>query len=170
MMNANPTSGHGRIGNRLVVAGLIVALLSAAAMVVSGFGYRLDLWHFRTGFAIIRWAFWFALAGAILSLAGLAMTAGRPGKILIAALAGIAIGMAAAYMPWSLKRAAETLPFIHDISTDTANPPEFIAAAWLRKPGDLPVTYDGPEVADLQMNGYPYLASFMTGAPGDNEV
>ena len=166
-MNANPTSGPGRIGNRLVVAGLIVALLSAAAMVVSGFGYRLDLWHFRTGFAIIRWAFWFALAGAILSLAGLAMTAGRPGKILIAALAGIAIGMAAAYMPWSLKRAAETLPFIHDISTDTANPPEFIAAARLRKPGDHPVTYDGPEVAELQKKGYPDLASFMTGAPGD---
>lgn len=166
-MNANHGRGSGRIGNRLVVAGLIVALVSAAAMVFSGLGYRMDLFHFRTGFAILRWAFWFALAGAMLSLAGLVMTAGKPVRFLVAALAGIAIGFGAAYVPWTLKRTADVLPFIHDISTDTDNPPEFIAAAKLRKPTDHPVTYDGKEVADLQKKAYPDLVSYMTAAPAD---
>ncbi|MEO8164243.1 MAG: DUF1499 domain-containing protein [Betaproteobacteria bacterium] len=167
MMNATIGRAPVRLGNWLVFAGLSVAILSAAAMVLSGLGYRLDLYHFRIGFTIMRWAFWFALTGAILSLAGLVMTAGKPGRILIAALIGIAIGAGTAYVPWSLKQTVEALPFIHDISTDTTNPPEFIAAARLRKPTDHPLTYDGQEVADLQHKAYPDLVSLMTGAPSD---
>ncbi len=98
-------------------------------MVFSGIGYRLDLYHFRVGFTILRWAFWFALAGAVLSVAGLVITGGRPRRTLVAAFIGAAVGVVAAYMPWSLKQTAESLPYIHDISTDIANPPEFVAAA-----------------------------------------
>ena len=155
------------LGSRLVVVGLLVALASVVAMVFSGIGYRLDLYHFRIGFTILRWAFWFALAGAILSVAGLALARGRPRTTLIAAIAGAAIGMAAAYVPWSFKQTAESLPYIHDISTDTVNPPEFVAAVKLRKPGDHPVTYDGKEVADLQQKAYPDLATLTTPAPRD---
>ena len=158
-MNAQQSPGAARLGSRLVVIGLLVALASAAAMVFSGIGYRLDLYHFRVGFTILRWAFWFALAGAVLSVAGLVITGGRPRRTLVAAFAGTAVGVVAAYIPWNWKRTADALPYIHDISTDTANPPEFVAAAKLRKPGDHPVTYDGKEVADLQQKAYPDLAS-----------
>ena len=163
-MNAQQSDGGARFGNRLVVIGLLVALASAAAMVFSGIGYRLDLYHFRIGFAILGWAFWSALAGAILSVAGLALAAGKPRGTLVAALAGIAIGVVAAYVPWSFKQTAGSLPYIHDISTDTENPPEFVAAAKLRKPGDHPVAYDGKEVADLQHKAYADLAPLMTPA------
>ena len=166
-MNTQQSPGLTRIGNRLVVIGLLVALASAAAMVFSGIGYRLDLYHFRVGFTILRWAFWFALAGAILSVAGLVMTGGRPRRTLVAAVIGIAVGIVAAYVPWSSKQTADTLPYIHDISTDTANPPEFVAAAKLRKPADHPVTYDGKEVADLQQKAYPDIVTLTTGAPGE---
>ena len=163
-MNAQQNSGRASVGKWLVVIGLIVALASAAAMVLSGIGYRLSLYHFRTGFAILGWAFWFALAGAILSVAGLGVAGGRPRSTLVAALAGIVIGVVAAYIPWSYKQTAGSLPFIHDISTDTENPPEFVAAATLRKPGDHPVTYDGKEVADLQHKAYADLAPLTTTA------
>lgn len=166
-MNAQRSPGPARLGNRLVVTGLLVALASAAAMVFSGIGYRLDLYHFRVGFTILRWAFWFALAGAILSMAGLVISGGKPRRTLVAALIGTAVGVVAAYIPWSWKQTADALPYIHDISTDTANPPEFVAAAKLRKPGDHPVTYDGKEVADLQGKAYPDLASLTTKAPGE---
>jgi uncharacterized protein (DUF1499 family) len=167
IMNAQESPAPSRLGNRLVVIGLLVALASATAMVLSGIGYRLDLYHFRVGFTILRWAFWFALAGAALSLGGLVLTRGKPGKILIAALVGTAVGLVAAYIPWSFKQTAEALPFIHDISTDTANPPDFIAAAKLRKPGDHPVTYDGKEVADLQLKAYSDLAPLTTSASSE---
>jgi uncharacterized protein (DUF1499 family) len=166
-MNAQQSPGTARLGNRLVVIGLLVALASAAAMVFSGIGYRLDLYHFRIGFTILRWAFWFALAGAILSVGGLVITGGRPRTTLVAALIGTAVGVVAAYVPWSLKQTAEALPYIHDISTDTASPPEFVVAAKLRKPGDHPVTYDGKEVADLQQKAYPDIVSLTTSAPGE---
>ena len=162
-MNSHQVSA--RFGKPLVIIGLVVALVSAAAMIFSGLGYRLDLYHFRTGFAILGWAFWFALAGAILSVAGLAVAGGRPRRTLVAALAGTAIGLAAAYVPWSFKQTAGSLPYIHDISTDTDNPPEFVAAAKLRKPDDHPVTYDGKEVADLQHKAYADLAPLTTSAP-----
>ena len=164
-MNAQQNPGTARLGSRLAVIGLLVALASAAAMVFSGFGYRLDLYHFRVGFAILRWAFWFALAGALLSAAGLVIAGARPRRTLLAAVIGTVVGVGAAYIPWSLKQTAEALPYIHDISTDTANPPEFVAAAKLRKPGDHPVTYDGKEVADLQRKAYPDLVSLTTSAP-----
>jgi len=166
-MNAQQSPGTARVGSRLVVIGLLVAVASAAAMIFSGIGYRLDLYHFRAGFTILRWAFWFALAGAVLSVAGLVLTGGRPRRTLVAALVGAVVGVVAAYIPWSLKQTADALPYIHDISTDTANPPEFVAAARLRKPGDHPVTYDGKDVADLQQKAYPDLVSFTTRAPAE---
>ena len=166
-MNAQQSSGAARVGSRLVVVGLLVAVASAAAMVFSGIGYRLDLYHFRVGFMILRWAFWFALAGAILSVAGIIIARGRPRTTLIAAIVGIAVGVVAAAIPWNWKQTAESLPYIHDISTDTANPPEFVAAAGLRRPGDHPVTYDGKEVADLQQKAYPDLATLTTRASSE---
>ena len=166
-MNAHQSPGPARLGYRLVVIGLLVALASAAAMVISGIGYRLDLYHFRVGFTILRWAFWFALAGALLSVAGLAITRGRPRRTLVAAIIGTAVGVVTAYIPWSWKQTADALPYIHDISTDTANPPEFVAAAKLRKPGEHPVTYDGQEVADLQRKAYPDLTSVAFNAPSE---
>jgi uncharacterized protein (DUF1499 family) len=163
-MNAQQNPGRARLGNRVVVVGLVVALASAVAMIFSGIGYRLELYHFRTGFAILGWAFWFALAGAILSVAGLAIAGGRPRRTLVAALAGFAIGVVAAYVPWSFKQTAGSLPYIHDITTDTANPPEFVAAAKLRRPDEHPVKYDGQEVADMQHKAYPDLATVTTPA------
>jgi uncharacterized protein (DUF1499 family) len=166
-MNTQQSAVTPRLGTRLVVIGLLVALASVAAMVISGMGYRLDLYHFRIGFTILRWAFWFALAGAILSLAGLLLTRGKPGRILIAAIIGIVVGGVAVYVPWTWKQTLDSLPYIHDISTDTVNPPEFVAAARLRKPTDHPVTYDGKEVADLQQKAYPDLLPLTIKAPSE---
>ena len=163
-MNAHESPRPAYLGNRLVVIGLLVAVASAAAMIFSGTGYRLDLYHFRVGFTILRWAFWFALAGAVLCVAGFAFARDRSRGTIVAAIIGTVVGVAAVYVPWTWKQTLDSLPYIHDISTDTANPPEFVVAAKLRKPGDHPVTYDGQEVADLQRKAYPDLASLTTSA------
>ncbi|MGQ0579034.1 MAG: DUF1499 domain-containing protein [Betaproteobacteria bacterium] len=155
------------IGRFLAIAGLIVALASAAAMLFGGIGYRLELWHFRTGFMIMRWAFWFALAGALLSLLGLVVTRARPAKILVTALVGIAVGSIAAYVPWSWKQTLDAHPYIHDITTDLNNPPQFVAAKGLRKEGDHPVDYDGPEVAEKQRQAYPDIVTLSMAADKD---
>lgn len=164
-MNAQQNAGAKRLGGRLAVMAAVVAVASAAAMVFSGIGYRLDLWHFRTGFTIMRWAFWFAAAGAALSLLALLLTRARPGRTLATALIGIVVGGAAVYFPWSWKQTLDALPYIHDITTDTQNPPQFVAVKTLRKQGDHPVEYDGAEVAAQQQKAYPDLAPLVTQAP-----
>lgn len=156
----------GKVGARVAQLGFVLALLAIVAAVCSGFGYQLGLWHFRTGFLILRWAFFGALAAAALSLLGLLVASFDRGALL-AGLAGLVIGLAFAYVPWQWKQTAESVPYIHDITTDTDNPPDFVAAATLRKEGDHPITYDGPEAAIQQREGYPDLVPLVTQTPKD---
>jgi uncharacterized protein (DUF1499 family) len=161
--NASTRQGPG-FGVRVAQIGLVVALLGVLAAACSGFGYQAGVWHFRTGFTILRWAFYGALAAAALSLLGLLIARfSRPA--LLPGLAGLVIAAAFAYVPWQWKQTADSVPYIHDITTDTDNPPELVAAARLRKEGDHPVTYDGPETAIQQKEAYPDLAPLITQAP-----
>jgi uncharacterized protein (DUF1499 family) len=53
------------------------------------------------------------------------------------------------------KAQAQSLPVIHDISTDTANPPVFKAVLPLRADAVNPVEYEGAEIAKQQATAYP---------------
>lgn len=158
-MNTQQTSGMARLGGRLALVGMVVALASGLAMLSSGFGYRLDLWHFRTGFAIIRWSFWVGAGAGVVALLGLILSRGRPPKILAAALVGIAVGGVVTYVPWSWMQTLKSVPYIHDITTDIENPPAFVAVATLRKEGDHPVAYDGQEIGSQQRQAYPDITT-----------
>jgi uncharacterized protein (DUF1499 family) len=164
--SASASSPPRGLGTRLAQIGFALALLAVLAAACSGFGYQLGLWHFRTGFLILRWAFFGALAAAALSLLGLLVARFGRGA-LIPGVAGLVIALAFAYVPWQWKQTVDSLPYIHDITTDTDNPPEFVAAARLRKDDDHPITYDGPEVAAQQKEAYPDLAPLVVQAPQD---
>jgi len=150
-----------QISRWLVVTGLILAVACVAGALLSGIGYRVGLWHFRTGFMIIRWAFFGALAAALLSLVGLIISGGKPKQVLVLGLLGIVVGAATAYVPWSWKKTLDAHPYIHDITTDVQNPPKFVAAIALRKEGDHTVEYDGPEVAEQQRQAYPDIMTLI---------
>jgi len=155
------------LGVKLAMAGLVLAVVCAAAAIFSGLGYRLGLWHFRTGFAILQGAFWIALAAALISLAGLILGRNAGPGVLYMGLLGVLIAGVTAYIPWSYKHTVSSVPFIHDITTDVSNPPVFVTAATLRKEGDNPVAYDGPEVGAQQKEAYPDLAPLIVKAPKD---
>jgi uncharacterized protein (DUF1499 family) len=160
---ANTKTGV-NLGRWLVFIGLALAVLCVLAAMASGLGYRMDWWHFRTGFLILRVAFFGALAAAALSLLGLILSRGARGT-LVSGLAGLIVALGFAYVPWQWKQTVDALPYIHDITTDVDNPPQFVAAANLRKEGDHPVEYDGPEVAAKQQEAYPDLAPMVVNAP-----
>jgi uncharacterized protein (DUF1499 family) len=153
------------VGGWLALLGLGLSVVAALVGLSSGLGYRLGLWHFRTGLLVLLpAAFWAALAAAALSLLGLLLSKGAR-NTLVTGVLGLALALGLTYVPWSWKRTLDRLPYIHDITTDTRNPPQFVAAAKLRQPGDHPVDYDGPEVAAQQQKAYPDLAPFDTPAP-----
>ena len=156
----------GTLGARVARLGLVLAMLAALAGACSGFGYRFGLWHFRTGFLILGWAFFGALAAAAVALLGV-LIARFSRTALLPGLAGVVIALGFAYVPWQWKHTADSVPYIHDITTDTDDPPQFVAAAALHQEGDHPVGYDGPETAIQQKEAYPDLAPLTTAAPKD---
>lgn len=143
---------------RLARLPVLVAILALVLLLVSGPGTRLDLWHFRTGFTLMTWATFLGLGAAALSILLLLIPRTRRGhaKTLVF---GTVLGLAAAAMPLLGAYTAKTVPFIHDISTDTARPPEFVAILPLRADAPNPATYGGPEVAAAQQSGYPDIST-----------
>lgn len=142
---------------RLFVLALVALVIALIAMALAGLGSRWGWWHFRTGFTMLRWGAYAALATVpiVIVAALLRHDAGRRRALAVAAVLTI-VALATVAVPWQARRTARTVPPIHDITTDTENPPEFVA---LRdRPGARnPVEYGGPDVAAQQKEGYPDL-------------
>lgn len=145
---------------------LAVAIADAIAGLFAGIGYRLDLWGYRDGIGALPYVFWLAVVTAALSAAAVvAGAASRRTGAIVAGTMALLIAGVTAYVPWNLRQAARTVPPIHDISTDTENPPQFVRIAAMRKPTDHPAAWDGPENAALQKKGYPDIAPLVVQAP-----
>jgi uncharacterized protein (DUF1499 family) len=105
----------------------------------------------------MRYAAYAGLAAAALALIA-AASGFRQRAVLPVALAGLAVGGVAAWVPWHGLQQAKSLPPIHDVSTDTEHPPEFVAVLPLRGEGSNSAVYGGAELAAQQTAGYPDLA------------
>jgi uncharacterized protein (DUF1499 family) len=157
---------RGSLVSYLVAAGLVLALAAVALAALAGFGSRLNLWHFRTGFAMLKWAAYGGLAAGLVSLAG-AIAAGRGGhrRGILLAVAGIAVGGAVFAVPYNWRLKAQRVPPIHDITTDIAKPPQFVAILPLRQGAPNPAAYGGPEVAVKQLEAYPDIQPLLLNTP-----
>jgi len=145
---------------------IVLAVLSALALVASGFGARYGIWDFRFGFQLLRWSFYAGLAAAALALVALIVRRVRAGHAAGLA-AALVIGLVVAYFPWHWMQEARALPSINDITTDTANPPAFVAVVPLRAGSAVPTTYGGAETAAKQQSGYPDIRPLELAVPPD---
>jgi len=143
---------------------LAFALLAAILLLVAGPGTRLGAWEFRTGFLLMRGAFFVGLGAALLAAVLLVIPKTRRAGAGALAVA-VAIGLVAAWIPWNGVRTARSLPFIHDITTDTRDPPEFVAVLPLRADAPNPPEYPGEEVAGQQREGYPDIETLSLDVP-----
>jgi uncharacterized protein (DUF1499 family) len=146
---------------------LVLALGSAAIAILAGFGSRLGWWHFSTGFKILTGAAYGGLGSAILGFVGCvaALWRGqRRGAWL--ALVGLTIGLVVVGVPWQMKRTAQRVPPIHDITTDTDDPPRFADILPLRKDAPNSADYGGPDLAAQQQAAYPDIQPVMLRMPG----
>ena len=148
------------------VLALVLAIADAIAGLFAGIGYRLDLWDYRNGIGALPYVFWVAVATVVMAvlafIAGLAL--GRRGAMVLGAIAFM-IASITAYIPWSLRQVARTVPPIHDITTDVDTPPQYVRIGTMRKKTDHPVTYAGPEVAAQQKKAYPEIGPILLKAP-----
>ena len=146
-----------------VVLGVAAALLLLAA----GPGTRVALWDYGSGFQLMRWAAFAGLAAAALATVMLLVPRTRRAAPVALAVA-LALGLGTAFVPWNALRQARALPPIHDITTDTGRPPQFVAILPLRADAPNPADYGGPGVARAQAGAYPDLRTHrMDAAPAD---
>jgi uncharacterized protein (DUF1499 family) len=155
-MPKDNSSLQGGLPHLLAPAGVALAVLAAITGAFSGFGTRWGWWPFMTGFMMLKWAAFVGLAAVLVSLAGLMVTRqGRLQRGVLLSAIGVIIGLAVAGVPWSWLHKAEKLPRIHDITTDTINPPRFTAIMELRKNAPNSAEYEGQKIAEQQRAAYP---------------
>ena len=123
---------------------------------------------------IFVWAFYLMPSAGYLGIAAvlvsvLALIFGRA----VIGWRGVAIGIVAviagglaAYTPIHYYAMRGRYPPIDDITTDTANPPAFVAVVAARlAEGDNPATYGGARIAQQQRRAYPDIAPLALAIP-----
>lgn len=175
--------------SKLAGLGALLGILSAGALFVAAVGYRAGLGEFAFVPPSLHWDYKFALgtinqyaaygglAAGVLGLMGLgAALPGGAKRGFVGALIAIVLGFGAAGQIAQLYLKVLTNPFIHDISTDTDNPPRFVdvvaareAFAAISKDPINGLEYT-PEVAAQQRGaqlraGYPDIAPLQIAGP-----
>lgn len=146
--------------------GFGIALVSVAAALLSGPGHRWEWWDYRTGFLVLRFAAWGGVAAIAISVFAIIVALrGRVRRGVMFGVHGVVFGALVFGVPWYLVSEGRRLPAIHDISTDTNNPPRFVAVLPLRKSAPNTAEYGGPEVAAQQKAGYPDIVPLLLDVP-----
>jgi len=149
----------GSIG-ALALVGVALSLLALAPL-----GCRLDWWQYGFGlYRLMPISGIIAAAAVILAILTLALGRSRLrspslGMLTVALLLGTVL----TYVPAHYAFRRHTLPPIHDISTDTDNPPKFSAVLAARADEHAASVDDHrPQLAQLQKAAYPDLKPIIT--------
>jgi uncharacterized protein (DUF1499 family) len=144
----------------LVLLGATLVVVSALLLLAAPFGYVTGTLPLRTALlTVFVWGAYAAAAAAVVSLAGLILTLRRPkGARRGLALATVSFLLAVAFIAMPARfRMGGPKPPIHDISTDTQDPPQFVAVLPLRAAAPNTTVYAGEKIASQQHAAYPDL-------------
>ena len=129
------------LGMRLAQAGVVIALAAVAAALLSGLGHRWGWWGYQTGLLILESAAWSGVAAAALSLFAIIVAVrGGVRRGVVYGVHGLIIGALVFGVPSYKVSQGRKLPAIHDITTDTGDPPRFVAV--------LPLRTDAPNTSE----------------------
>jgi len=116
------------------------------------------MWHLYTAMRFFVAGAVVAGLGLLVCGAGLLINKGNYNRRnLSAAIGGIIIGMAVVSTFFYFFAESRIDPPIHDITTDTTDPPQFDVVSTLRNKDSNPCTYGGKTVAKQQEKAYPYV-------------
>lgn len=166
-MNTAPSdlSTHRWI-RRIGALGLIAGVVAVLAMLLPGPLYRFGLLGLSAAFAGVAFGYWLGLLAALLGLIALLLALFvQPRRYLARALIAIVLGVIAFVPPMLFKHKAGSVPAIHDITTDTANPPAFQTLLAQRADAPNSAVYGGAEVSAKQHAAYPDIEPLQFDSP-----
>ena len=125
----------------------MLALLAGVAAIflvgAPGPGYKYGFIELGTIFDGLKYGAFTGLAAGALGILAIVLRLITKQGTFLPALLGLALGVAAVGFVDNFRTAAGAVPPIHDITTDTDNPPEFMALLPLRGEGVSSPEYDG---------------------------
>jgi uncharacterized protein (DUF1499 family) len=141
---------------------LLLVALCALAVGLSGPAYRMGWIALPAAFSTMRWGAWIAIGIAVIALVlALVAAIAKPNgsrRGLTEAVVALLIGIVTMIGPLTLQSRGKQVPPIHDISTDTDDPPLFVSVLPLRADSKNSATYGGAELAAQQRTAYPGVA------------
>jgi uncharacterized protein (DUF1499 family) len=149
-----------KLPRRVGYATVFLLIITVLALLIAGPSFRFEVLGVMSAFMVLMVA---AIGGVLCLVIGLISTIlnlrkGTQGLVAISVLATlVGLGLTLNNLNWFNK--GKGVPSIHDISTDTVNPPEFVAVAPLRADAPNPVEYAGNETAEKQLAAFPDLVT-----------
>lgn len=138
---------------------LIGSIIAAVLLIISGVGTRFGIWEYTGGFTVASGGVLLASAAVFLGIVGYAVClfkgfkAERASLLIGVLISALILGQAAMQMA-----ALAAVPAIHNISTDTLDPPDFDTLVAVRQAeGANPLAYDAEVLADVQQQAYPWV-------------
>lgn len=152
--------------NYVSYLGLALSVFGLLCLGASGPGYRWGCWEYKTGISLVKSSGWISMGAIALCLVGLALWQWKVlPQGMTPALIGLVISGCVLGLTLQWKHNLDSVPYIHDITTDTENPPLFVAVLPLRAGAENPAEYGGPELAKQQKEGYPDLRPASVSSP-----
>jgi len=137
-----------RYAPALAAALAVVALLLLAAAPV---GWRAGWWHYRVSLlTLLPYAAYCGIAAS--AFGALTLVAGRSR---LGTRVAIVLGLAVFYGPWTFSQKRQSVPPIHDITTDFADPPAYKAVMPARQAENANTTTYDAKIAEQQRQAYP---------------
>ncbi len=147
--------------SRAILIGSVIALVMLPMAAV---GYRIHIWSLGGAFLLLGGAAVLAVLGVAGGVTGIIVALRRN---LASDKSGLYLGtlisaLILAYMAAQFDR-ARSVPPIHDISTDVANPPTFEKVISLRGDSSNSLEYDRETLEVLQTQAYPWVKTLEAG-------
>lgn len=136
--------------------GIVLGVLALLAMLLAGPAHRFGLLGLRPAFGMLGIGAKGGMAAALVALIAIILALiARSARLSLSGALGLLLGVLAFAPPWWFARKADALPDIHDITTDTADPPRYQVLLAQRASAPNSAIYGGPTVAAQQHAGYP---------------
>ncbi len=162
--------GSPRFALRVLYVVLAIAVVSFLAVLLPGPLYRIHVFGLSGAFRSITYGAYGGIVAAVLGIVMLVVigATGRGARRFTGPVIAIVLGVIAWGVPYLWLKKAESVPPIHDITTDTRNPPQFLPDVLALRAAAHAVNstvYGGAKIAALQEKAYPDIQPMMFKLP-----
>lgn len=134
-----------------------LSILTALVFIASGYGYQWEIWSLGMAFTLLTYSAYAAIGLAVIGLISVWFLRKKRTKAVVFAVISILLTGVVSGTAIYWQQRAQSVPPIHDITTDIEDPPAFSAMVRLRADAPNPPEYTGEETAEMQQESYPEI-------------